>query len=144
MFQWLWKRVFSDRNVGFLMQKAEPYMSKFIVERVKEATFTLMEDEEFNAWLTHMGDAYYNRYMSKFQGWIGGKQKGINFAVDGAIDNANPLNAIMDDEGNFSLSKAIRTFMSGSFKGFGVGSPSPAMSTTPGERAPPLMKRLPP
>lgn len=136
VFNWLWKRVFSDENVGFLIKKADPHVTNYVVTKVKEATFILMEDPEFHAWLTQMGDAYYDRYMKKINGWIGGKQKGINYAVNGAIENLNPLAGVMDEDGNFSLSMAIKTFMSGAFRG--AGSPEPGSPGSQRALPPPM------
>jgi len=141
VFNWLWKRVFSDENIGFLMEKAEPYITDRMVDVAKDAMFKLLEDEEFNEWLTQMGDAYYNRYMQKFGGWIGGNQKGINYAIDREASQLNPLAAVMDEDGNFSLSKAMKSLMSGQFRQF-IASPG-SSPTSNGSQGVPKMKQLP-
>ena len=135
MFNWLWKRVFSDKNVGFLIEKADPYVTKYMVSKIKEATFILMEDPEFHSWLAAMGAMYYKRYMGKINGWLGGKQKGINYAIDGAMENLNPLAGVIDDDGNFSLGNAIKMFMSGAFRGGGSSEVGPQAGSQGGQRA---------
>lgn len=109
MFEWLWKRVFSEKNIGYLVQKAEPYMDSFIEDRLKLAIVNVLSDEEIGAMVRDYGDALYQRYMQKLGGFLGGKQKGLNFA----IDKVNPMSQILDEDGNISLSNIFRTFLSG-------------------------------
>jgi len=110
VFEWFWKRIFSDKNLEYLIEKSEPYMDKFIEKRAKTAVFNLLEDEEVGEWVTAYGDALYKRYIGKLAGSIGGAQRGINFQQKGS-----PLDALGDME-NFDLMSLFKLFASGGFK----------------------------
>ena len=113
MFEWLIKRVFSEKNVGYLMEKANPLMREAIKTEAKEAILNVLEDEEIAAGLTQYGDALFARYSKKFWGSVGGVQKGLNYAVAGAQDDLG----IFDEDGGISISGIIKGALTGKFKG---------------------------
>ncbi len=115
------------------MEKASPFMREAIKTEAKEAIIGVLEDPEIAAGLTQYGDALFSRYSKKFWGSIGGKQKGLNFAVADAAQDVG----IFDDEGNISIASIIRTAMTGGFKnlmggGGGKGS-SPTQPSSSGD-----------
>ena len=127
MWEWLIKRVFSEKNVGYLMEKATPFMREAIKTEAKQAIIGVLEDPEIAEGLTTYGDALFARYSKKFWGSIGGKQKGLNYAVAGATQDIG----IFDEEGNISIASIIKTAMTGGFKnllgGGGMGNnPTPS------------------
>jgi len=139
VFDWFWKRVFTTKRVGFLIEKAMPN----IEIHIKEMAHNLLSDEELAKHLTLYGDALYNRYSKMFWGTIGGRQKGLNSAVEGEIQNLNPLTHIFDDDGNISLSGIIKGFLRGEFKGLGSGGGSPLQpQALSGQRSTPNMQRI--
>jgi len=83
-----------------------------------------LTDEELGELVTKYGDALYTRYMQKFGGFLGGSQKGINFAMD----KVNPLSQIIDEDGNLSLSGVVKLFLSGK-----LGSMVPNASQSSGQ-----------
>lgn len=107
------------------MQKAMPYMEK----EVKNMIHNLLEDEDIAKHLSMYTDAFYQRYSKMFWGSIGGRQKGLNYAVNAELEKVNPLANIFDDEGNISLSAIAKGFLRGDFKQLtGGGSTSPSQS----------------
>jgi hypothetical protein len=108
VFQWLWKRIFSEKNLGFLYEQVRPLIVEDMTYLVKDTIQNVMEDEEVAEWVTKYGDGLYDRYSKKFWGTIGGLQKGLNFSMQ----QENPLN-ILDEDGNLSLSGIIKGVISG-------------------------------
>jgi len=139
MFDWFWKRLFTTKRVGFLIEKAMPN----IEIHIKEMAHNLLSDEELAEHITLYGDALFNRYAGKFWGTIGGKQKGLNSAVDQEIQELNPLTHIFDDDGNISLSGIVKGFLRGEFKGFGSSGGSLTQPQALSERrSTPNMQRI--
>jgi hypothetical protein len=119
VFDWLWDRILSPKRLDYLIDK----LGDRAQDLAKETAISLMEDEDIAQGLTMYGDALYDRYSRKFFGAIGGTQKGINYAIQGATEGSLP--PIFDDEGNISLKQivayGVQKALSGSFN---VGSSS--------------------
>ena len=104
MFDWLWNRLLSQKRIDAIVEKALPSVLAKTSAIAKETAFNLMEDEDIALAVTEYGDALFDRYMQKFYGSLGGKQKGLNYALDevtgGGLD-------IFDEDGNPSIKKII-------------------------------------
>lgn len=124
MLDWIFKRLFTEKRVGSLMEKASPYIQNSINAMAKDTVFNLMEDEDVSLAITTYGDALFARYKQKVWGTIGGLQKGVN-AVTLA---ANPKLSFMDEDGNLSLGNLFKAYMSGGLKGM-LGGSSPSASS---------------
>ena len=124
LLDWILKRIFTEKRVGSLIEKATPYIRDSIKPMVKDMVFDLMEDEDMSLAITTYGDALFERYKRKVWGTIGGLQKGVN-AVTLA---ANPKLSFMDKDGNLSLGNIFRAAISGQLKGMIGGSQGSASS----------------
>ena len=126
MLDWFWKRVFSERNIGYIIKNAQPHIQAELDVFVKNSIITTINDPEVGQWVTALGDGLYDRYMKKFTGFIGGTQKGINAQANRVADELNPFADIIgeDSEGNltFNLMGAVKTFLSGGLSGLGSSS----------------------
>lgn len=122
-FDWIGSKIISDKTLDSLIEKALDRGTPIIKERlhsyVKDEIQNVLEDEEIAAGLIQYTDAIYARYQKKFFGAIGGTQKGINATTEGL----NPLSQIVDEDGNFSLSRILGLAMSGGLKQLGANAP---------------------
>ena len=107
------KLVLTPENVNYLSQ----IVASTMAHTMKESIHNVLQDEEVAQHVTAYGDALYERYNKKFWSGIGGRQKGINYAMA----EANPLTDIIDEEGNINLAEGIRAFLRGDFKNIGLG-----------------------
>ncbi len=130
MFEWFWRKVFSEERVGYLIEKAKPFITNSIKVDVKDMIFDLMEDEDIALGVKTYGDALFERYKKKVWGTIGGLQKGVNAAT---LKGKQQL-GILDDEGNISLGNIMRMAMSGQLKGLMSGAGSSPSAASPSSR----------
>ena len=110
-----------------MLDKVETRLTERSKDIAKETVISVLEDEDIAQGVVAYGDALFQRYSGKFWSSIGGKQKGLNYAIQGATENALP--DILDADGMPSLSKIISLgamkFLSGSLGGGGkVATPS--------------------
>lgn len=121
MFNWFWDRVLNEKRVGYLLDKAMLQLEGRSKSIAKEAVISLLEDEEIAQGVVQYGDALFSRYSGKFWSSVGGKQKGVNYAVGDMKDQMMP--DILDEDGNPSISKLIglgaMKFLSGNLGGGG-------------------------
>lgn len=120
LFNWIGRRIFSDENLGYMLEKVRPMLQQEIDTHLKEAVIHLMEDEDIAYGVGQYADALYSRISQKFFGAIGGKQRGINNIVGNAQDDI--LGDIFQD-GQFNLMGVIRLLMSGKLKQLGSDRP---------------------
>ena len=87
---------------------------------LKNELMMVLSDEEIAKSVTGYGDALYDRYHSKFTGWLGGTGKGVNSLITGISKNSNgngtnPLLDIVNgmDGKDFSFASMLKLFLSG-------------------------------
>lgn len=107
MFNWIYKRIFSDERVKDLVQRAQPYL----IETMKDSVQAVLEDEEIASAVVGYGDMLYDRYHKKFFGAVGGVTGGINQQ----IDKLNPISNLFDNKGRFQAKNLIGMVLSGAF-----------------------------
>lgn len=113
---WLWGRVFSDKNIGYLIEKTKPLLQAEIDGYLKDSMIKLLEDEDIAYGIGLYTDALYQRVSKKFFGAIGGTQKGLNAQTGGATDLIGDL----FPDGQFNLMGGLRLLLSGRLKGLGM------------------------
>ena len=107
--QWIQKRI-----VGAVLDDT---VKKTISGFLKQEILNTINDEEVAKALMGYGDAFYDRYQSKFTGWLGGTQKGLNSViknVGNGEENQNDflMNMISGLDGQeFSLSNALKLLL---------------------------------
>lgn len=115
VFDWLWKRILSEKNLGYAYQKLRPVLIHDMASNLKESLKYLLEDEEVAAWLSDYGDEFVKGRMHTFWSHIGGKQKGLNYA----LNPQNPLDNLVTEEGSINLAGIIKLVLSGGLKNLG-------------------------
>lgn len=135
VMEWLIKRIFSDKIVGYLIEKVRPRLKEEFLEISKEAIDDILTDEEFHKRLTEVGDAYYDRYRRKVMGTIGALQQNINKIGD---STKQPQFDFFDEEGRLSIKKILPMVFSGGIQSFfrGKQAQSGTRSTEQGQNAP--------
>lgn len=113
----MWRRVLSEKNLASAYEKVRPVIMADLASNLKEQVFTLLEDEEVASMLSDYGDAFVKGRMQTFWGSVGGRQRGLNYA----LAEVNPLDNLVTDEGGINLAGIIRMLLSGGFKGMGEG-----------------------
>ena len=114
-----------------------------ITEALKDSIKEILEDEEIAQGVVSYTDGIYNRYLGKsgkLWGTLGGVQKGVNYAIQGEVDKANPLTALLNEEEGFNIAgifkKVALNFLTPKQPGGGsLGSPG-------GSRRTPKMQRI--
>lgn len=112
MFDWLYRRIARGVIANISTDDLKPIIQGFL------------SDEEVQKGLFQFTDAFYDRYRNKVMGTLGGLQKGVNYAVEGA----NPLSSIIDSRGHISLKGIIPMLAGGLFSG-GESTPQPQISS---------------
>lgn len=109
--QWIQKRI-----IGAVLDDAvKSTLSGFL----KNEILNTVNDEEVAKALMGYGDSFYDRYHSKFTGWLGGTTKGVNSviqqAVGGEIQNSGNnglFDLISGMEGkDFSLANGLKLLL---------------------------------
>jgi len=137
VWNWIFKRLFTPKRVASLIKNNTPV----IAEAMKDSIQTVLEDEEIAGMLIQYTDEVYNRYLGKagkLWATIGGVQKGINYAVQGEIQQLNPFSQFLED-GELSMSGLVKGILSQALSGrFGAqqqpqgrGSPGSTPGRTP-------------
>ena len=122
MLNWIVKRIFSEKNVGYILKIAQP--------KIREALLDLLHDENFHKdTLIPIMDGYYDRYRQKVFGTLGGLQKGLNSEVNKAI----PEMDFFDNDGRLSIKKILPMVMKGGLSGL-LGGKQPQNSTQSQDR----------
>lgn len=114
---WIIKRLFSDKNLGYIIEKARPMLRIAMAEEIKESITKAFQDPEFIEVVNSVGDAYYERYRRKFFGSMGGLQKGLNSEVSKIPGDFD----FFDKEGRLSIKKILPKLLSGGIAGFKLG-----------------------
>ena len=122
---WLMRRLFNEKNVGYLYQIVRPIIQEDLGEMAKEAVIELLQDEEVATGVASYADAIVDREKKRVFGTIGGLQKGINYAAPPQGGGGGlPDFDIVDEDGNISLSKGIHWYLKNRSKlgsGGGIG-----------------------
>jgi hypothetical protein len=113
---WLGKKIFSDENLGYLIEKTRPLIQSEIDRHLKESVLKLMEDEDIAYGVGLYTDALYKRVSKKFFGAIGGVQKGVNYQTGEIQDNI--LDNVFQD-GQINVMGILKLLLSGQLKGLG-------------------------
>jgi hypothetical protein len=121
MFNWLIKRILSPKRLNELIETTWPTIEKLVSERssdiVKATIHKTLEDPEIGEHVVQYTDAIYDRYLGKggkLWASIGGRQKGLNAAMD-KVNPMNALDQLVDEDGNFSIAGAIKGYLRGAF-----------------------------
>jgi hypothetical protein len=112
VFDWLWKRVLSEKNLGYAYQKLRPVVIADMASNLKESLITVLEDEELAAALADYGDALVKGRLQVVYSSLGGKQKGLNFALQGE----SILDQLVDEEGRPNLAGILKAVFSGGLR----------------------------
>jgi hypothetical protein len=112
VFDWLWKRVLSEKNLGYAYQKLRPVLIADMASNLKKSLITVLEDEELAAALADYGDALVKGRLQVVYSSLGGKQKGLNFALQGE----SILDNLVDEEGRPNLAGILKAVFSGGLK----------------------------
>jgi len=138
VWNWVFKRLFTPERVASLIKNNQGE----ITELMKDSIQDVLEDEEIAGMMIQYTDSIYNRYLGKsgkLWSTIGGAQKGINYAIDGAIQEQNPFSGFLED-GEISLAGIAKGILrqalsgqprSGQGSPQGHGSPGRSSSRTP-------------
>lgn len=112
---WIVKRIFSDKSIEYLVEKARPKVDDMVVESMND----YLSSEEFGQYLIGVTDAIYERYSKKFFGAIGGRVRGINAEVDREIAEESPLLGIArkwQKTGKLDAKGAVLSLLLGGFQ----------------------------
>ena len=106
MLNWIVKRIFSEKNVE--------YMLKIVQPKIEEGIINLLHDEDFHKeTVIPIMDGYYDRYRQKVFGTIGGLQKGLNSEVNKVVPDLD----FFDRDGRLSIKKILPMVMKGGLSG---------------------------
>jgi hypothetical protein len=112
VFDWLWKRILSEKNLGFAYQKLRPVLIADMASNLKMSLISVLEDEELAAALADYGDALVKGRLQVVYSSLGGKQKGLNFALQGE----SILDQLVDEEGRPNLAGILKAVFSGGLR----------------------------
>jgi hypothetical protein len=118
VFDWLWKRILSEKNLGYAYQKLRPVVIADMASNLKMSLISVLEDEELAAALADYGDALIKGRMQIVYSSLGGKQKGLNYALQGE----SILDQLVDEEGRPNLAGILKAVFSGGLKNILSGS----------------------
>lgn len=140
VWNWIFKRLFTPKRVAYLIKNNQGEISELMKNSIQD----VLEDEEIASMLIQYTDSIYNRYLGKsgkLWSTIGGAQKGVNYAIDGAIEQQNPFSGFLED-GELSLSGIAKGILRQALSG--RGSPQGSPQGTPGSRTnrTPNMQRI--
>jgi len=138
VWNWIFKRLFTAKRVASLIKNNQGE----IAELMKDSIQDVLEDQEIASMVIQYTDSIYNRYLGKsgkLWSTIGGAQKGINYAIDGAIEQQNPFKGFLDEGGDLSLAGIAKGILAQALRGQGSpqgppqghGSPGRSSSRTP-------------
>jgi len=133
VWNWIFKRLFTPKRVGSLIKNNQVV----IAEAMKDSIHDVLQDNDVAAHLIQYTDEIYNRYLGKsgkLWSTIGGVQKGVNYAVQGEMDQLNPFSGLIDEDGEISLAGLVKGFLAKGFMKQGTqqgapGSPSSSSRT---------------
>ena len=114
-FDWIAKRIFSDKTLDYLGEKLEGRIQNRLDEIAYNTIAGVLSSEEVGTMVTDYGDALFNRYRQKFWASVGGVSKGINQT----IIPRDPLSEIVREDGGINLGGILRLAMSGGLKNLG-------------------------
>ena len=100
MFDWIWRRVFTEKMVDSLLEK--------LLNRALD----MMQTKEFQEQLCIITDSFYERYRAKLFTSIGGTMKGIN-----AEANPSPLAGLVSKSGKVNWLQALGLILNQSGSG---------------------------
>jgi len=143
VWNWVFKRLFTPKRVASLIKNNQGE----ITELMKDSIQGVLEDEEIAGMVIQYTDSIYNRYLGKsgkLWSTIGGAQKGINYAIDGALEQQNPFSGILDEGGELSLAGIAKSILAKALRGGSLGaSPQGSPQGSPGSRnRTPNMQRI--
>ena len=119
VWNWIFKRLFTPKRVASMIKNNTPV----IAEAMKESIQSVLEDEDIAGMLIQYTDELYNRYLGKsgkLWSTIGGVQKGINYAVEGEMQQLNPFSMFLED-GELSMTGLVKGILSQALKGGSLG-----------------------
>jgi len=134
VWNWIFKRLFTPKRVASLIKNNQGE----IAELMKDSIQDVLEDQEIASMVIQYTDSIYNRYLGKsgkLWSTIGGSQKGLNYAIDGALEQQNPFKGFLE-EGEISLSSIAKGILAQALRGGGIpglgsqGSPSSSPGST--------------
>lgn len=143
VWNWVFKRLFTPKRVASLIKNNQGE----IAELMKNSIQDVLEDEEIAGMMIQYTDSIYNRYLGKsgkLWSTIGGAQKGINYAIDGALEQQNPFSGILDEGGELSLAGIAKSILAKALRGGPQGrSPQGSPQGSPGStNRTPNMQRI--
>lgn len=135
VLDWIFKRLITPERVGDLIKNNQVVITEALKDSIKE----ILEDEEIAQGVVMYTDGIYNRYLGKsgkLWGTLGGVQKGVNYAIQGEIDQKNPIAAFLNEDEGFNIAgifkKVALNFLTPKQPGSGSrGSPSQGTRRTP-------------
>lgn len=113
VFDRLFKRFFNPKRLGYLYQSIRPIIIADMASNLKESLIILLEDEELAQGFADYGDALVKGRLQVIYGSLGGKQKGLNFALQGQ----NALDQFVDEEGRPKIAQILISLIMGRFRG---------------------------
>jgi len=143
VWNWVFKRLFTPKRVASLIKNNQGEISELMKNSIQD----VLEDEEIAGMMIQYTDSIYNRYLGKsgkLWSTIGGAQKGINYAIDGALEQQNPFSGILDEGGELSLAGIAKSILAKALRGGSQGrSPQGSPQGSPGStNRTPNMQRI--
>jgi len=140
VWNWVFKRLFTPERVASLIKNNQGVVAMAMKDSIQD----VLEDEEIAGMVIKYTDSVYNRYLGKsgkLWSTIGGNQKGINYAIDGALEQQNPFKGFLDEEGGISLSGIVKGILGQALRGAPGGQGSPQGTGRSSSRTP-NMRRI--